>query len=49
MVAGHTAAIAKYQKEAASGQNADLKAYAQETLATLEKHKKAAQDAEKAK
>lgn len=49
MVAGHTAAIAQYQKEAASGQNADLKAYAQETLATLEKHKKAAQDAEKAK
>jgi len=49
MVAGHTAAIAQYQKEAANGQNADLKAYAQETLATLEKHKKAAQDAEKAK
>jgi putative membrane protein len=49
MVAGHTAAIAQYKKEAANGQNADLKAYANETLATLEKHKTAAQDAEKAK
>lgn len=49
MVAGHTAAIAQYKKEAANGQNADLKAYAQETLATLEKHKTAAQEAEKAK
>lgn len=49
MVAGHTAAITAYQKEATSGQNADLKAYATDTLPTLEKHKKAAQDAEKAK
>ena len=49
MVAGHTAAIATYQKEASDGQNADLKAYAKDTLPTLEKHKKAAQDAEKAK
>jgi putative membrane protein len=49
MVAGHTAAIAAYEKEAQGGQNADLKAYAQQTLPTLEKHKKAAQDAEKAK
>jgi putative membrane protein len=49
MVAGHTAAIAAYEKEASDGQNADLKAYAKDTLPTLEKHKKAAQDAEKAK
>jgi putative membrane protein len=49
MVAGHTAAIAEYQKEASDGQNADLKAYAKDTLPTLEKHKAAAQDAEKAK
>lgn len=49
MVKGHTAAIAAYQKEATGGQNADLKAYAQSALPTLEKHKSAAQDAEKAK
>jgi putative membrane protein len=49
MVKGHEEAIAAYKKEASDGQNADLKAYAQQTLPTLEKHLKAAQDAEKAK
>jgi putative membrane protein len=49
MVKGHTDAIAAYQKEASDGQNADLKAYAQATLPTLEKHRTAAQDAQKAK
>ncbi len=43
MVAGHETAIAAYDKEARDGQNADLKAYAKQTLPTLEKHKTAAQ------
>jgi putative membrane protein len=38
MVAGHTQAIAIYQKEAADAQNPALKAYAQETLSALQKH-----------
>jgi putative membrane protein len=38
MVTGHTQALAIYKKEAADGQNPALKAYAQETLATLDKH-----------
>ena len=49
MVKGHQEAIAAYKKEASDGQNADIKAYAQQTLPTLEKHLKAAQDAEKGK
>jgi putative membrane protein len=49
MVKGHQEAIAAYKKEASSGQNSDIKAYAQETLPTLEKHLQAAQDAEKGK
>jgi putative membrane protein len=49
MVKGHQEAIAAYKKEASDGQNADLKTYAQQALPTLEKHLKAAQDAEKAK
>jgi putative membrane protein len=49
MVVGHEAAIAAYNKESRDGQNAELKAYATATLPTLEKHKTAAQDAEKAK
>jgi len=49
MVKGHQEAIAAYKKEASDGQNSDIKAYAQQTLPTLEKHLKAAQDAEKAK
>lgn len=43
MVAGHEAAIAAYNKQARDGQNADLKNYAQQTLATLEKHRSGAQ------
>ena len=42
MVAGHEAAIAAYDKESRAGQNADVKAYAQGDIATLEKHKAAA-------
>ena len=49
MAKGHEEAIAAYKKEASDGQNADLKAYAQQTLPTLEKHLKAAQDAGRAK
>lgn len=49
MVKGHEEAIAAYKKEVSNGQNADIKAYAQQTLPTLEKHLKAAQDAEKGK
>ena len=49
MVKGHQEAIAAYKKEASDGQNSDIKAYAQQTLPALEKHLKAAQDAEKGK
>jgi putative membrane protein len=43
MVAGHTAASAAYEKESTAGQNADIKAYASQTLPALAKHKEAAQ------
>lgn len=43
MVAGHQKAIAEYKKESESGENADLKAYATQTLPTLQKHLEAAQ------
>jgi putative membrane protein len=49
MVKGHGEAIAAYKKEVNNGQNADIKAYAQQALPTLEKHLKAAKDAEKGK
>ncbi len=49
MVAGHEAAIAAYNKESRDGQNADLKAYAQQTLPTLEKHETGAKALEKAR
>ena len=49
MIAGHTHAIAVYTKEAADAQNADLKAYASQTLPTLQKHLDAAQALEKNK
>ena len=42
MVAGHTKALAAYKKESTDGQNADLKAYATQTIPTLEKHLDAA-------
>lgn len=47
MVAGHTAAIAVYKRESNDAQNADLKAYATQTLPTLEKHLHDAETLEK--
>jgi putative membrane protein len=44
MVAGHTKAIARYKEEIDKGQNADVKAYAQQALPTLEKHLNDAKD-----
>ncbi len=49
MIAGHTKAIAEYKKEADSGQNADLKAYASQALPTLQKHLDGAKDIATAK
>ncbi len=49
MVMGHETAIAAYDKEARDAQNADLKAYAQGGLPTLEKHKTGAQALAKSK
>jgi len=49
MVKGHEQAIAAYKKEASDGQNADLKAYAQQAIPKLEQHLKSAQDAAKGK
>jgi putative membrane protein len=39
MITSHETAAAAYDLESRSGQNADVKAYAQQTLPTLEKHK----------
>jgi putative membrane protein len=47
MVLGHTKAIAEYKRAAENAQNADIKAYATQTLPTLEKHLQAAKDLEK--
>jgi len=49
MVMGHQTAIAAYKKEAANGQNEKLKAYATQTLPTLEKHEKGAKDLQSGK
>ncbi len=49
MVMGHQKAIAEYKKEADSGQNADLKAYATQALPTLQKHLDGARDLAKPK
>ncbi|MGC2259590.1 MAG: DUF4142 domain-containing protein [Candidatus Sulfotelmatobacter sp.] len=49
MIAGHTKAIAVYTKEATDAQSADLKAYASETLPTLQKHLDGAKELSKAK
>ena len=38
MIAGHTKAIQVYTKEASDAQSANLKAYASQTLPTLQKH-----------
>ena len=44
MVKGHEQAITKYKKEADSGDNADLKAYAAATLPTLQMHLQKAEE-----
>lgn len=44
MVTGHEAAIRRYKEEIEKGQNADVKAYAQQALPTLEKHLQDAKD-----
>jgi putative membrane protein len=49
MIAGHTKAIAIYQKEATSAQNDAIKSYASTALPVLQKHLSGAQDLEKAK
>jgi putative membrane protein len=49
MIAGHTHAIAVYTKESSDAQNADLKAYASQTLPTLQKHLDGAKDLAKPK
>lgn len=47
MIGGHTKAIATYKHEAADAQNADLKAYANQDLPTLQKHLDGAKDLSK--
>lgn len=49
MIMGHEKAIAEYHKEADNGQSADLKAYANQALPTLEKHLQQARDLAKSK
>lgn len=49
MIAGHTEAIAAYKKESEDGTNADIKAYATQTLPTLDKHLTGAKDLMKEK
>jgi putative membrane protein len=49
MVAGHTKAIEVYKKEAADAENAAVKAYASQTLDTLQKHLAGAKDLMSAK
>ncbi len=48
MVSDHKADIAEFKKEAAEGQNAALKAFAQKTLPALEHHLTMAEEAQKA-
>ncbi len=47
MVAGHTNAVAVYTREAANARNADVKAYANQALPTLQKHLDGAKDLSK--
>jgi len=42
-VSDHEEAVALFQKEASSGTDPDLKAFAQKTLPTLQEHLKMAQ------
>lgn len=48
MVKDHKKDIAAFEKEAQKGKDADVKAWASNTLPTLKKHLKAAEDAQKA-
>ena len=48
MVADHKKDIAEFEKEASSGQDADIKAFAAKTLPTLREHLKLAMSAEEA-
>jgi putative membrane protein len=47
MISGHTKAIAIYKREADDAQNPALKAYAEQTLPTLQKHLDGAKQLEK--
>lgn len=49
MIVGHTKAIAEYKHEAQDGKSADIKAYASQTLPTLEKHLHEAESLQKSK
>jgi putative membrane protein len=49
MVIGHEKAIAQYKEEAQNGQNAEIKAYANQALPVLEKHLEAAKNLMKSK
>jgi len=44
MLAGHREAVALFQREAKSGKDADVKAFAEKTLPTIQEHLKAVQD-----
>ena len=46
-VQDHQKTIAEFKREAEKGQNADVKAYAQKTIPTLEEHLQKAQELEK--
>ena len=47
MVSDHKEDVAEFEKEAKSGQDADVKAFASKTLPTLKEHLSMAQDVEK--
>jgi putative membrane protein len=49
MITGHTKAISIYKQEAVNAQDPEVKAYAQETLPTLQKHLDGAKALEKTK
>ena len=49
MIAGHSKAIAIYKQEAADASDAGLRAYAEQTLPTLQKHLDGAKALEKSK
>jgi putative membrane protein len=49
MIAGHTKAIAIFKKEAENAHDPEVKAYAEETLPTLQKHLEGARALEKTK